>query len=40
MKSIDLLKEEDFEQIYDLINQTRFKGIDNGMGIEYVSSFL
>ena len=40
MKSIDLLKEENFEQIYDLINQTRFKGIDNGMGIEYVSSFL
>lgn len=40
MKSIDLLKLQDYQEIYDLINQTRFKGIDSNLGIQYVDSFL
>lgn len=40
LKSIDILQtDEDFQQIYDLVNKTRFKGIDNNLGVQYVSAF-
>lgn len=40
MKSIDILQtDEDFESIYDLINKTRFKGLDSNLGVQYVDSF-
>lgn len=38
-KSIDLLQEENFQQIYDLINKTRYKGLQTDFGAQYVSSF-
>ena len=38
-KSIDLLQEENFQQIYDLINKTRYKGLQPDFGVQYVSSF-
>lgn len=40
-KSIDLLQiQGDYQKIYDLINETRYKGLDNDLGSEYVDSYL
>lgn len=38
-QSIDYLQEQNFEQIYDLINKTRYKGMETDFGVQYVSSF-
>lgn len=39
-KSIDLLQmDDDYQKIYDVINQTRYKGLENNMGSEYVDSY-
>lgn len=39
LQSVDLLKLEDYEQIYELINKTRYKGLNNDLGSEYVDTF-
>lgn len=38
-QSIDYLQEQNFEQIYDLINKTKYKGMETDFGVQYVSSF-
>lgn len=38
-KSIDFLQEQNFQQIYDLINKTKYKGLETDFGVQYVSSF-
>lgn len=40
-KSIDLLQDQnqDYEQIYQLINKTRFKGLQSSLGVQYVEGF-
>ncbi len=40
-KSIQLLQDQsqDFQNIYQLINKTRFKGMQADLGVEYVDSF-
>ncbi len=41
IQAIDLLKQKkDYDKIYDIINSTKFKGIDADLGKEYVSSFF
>ena len=40
MKSIDIMQDsQDYEQVYQIINKTRFKGLDSNLGVEYVDSF-
>ena len=39
MKSIDLLKEQSYQEIFDILDKTRYKGLETDFGVEYVDSF-